>query len=249
MPTVKENLDFWSNYYWTESGDEWSEAWGNSDYVWYGTILPRLQYLLPASSILEIAPGFGRMTNYLRKYCDKLTVVDLAEKCIDACKNRFATDKHINYFVNDGKSLAMIPDKSINFIFSWDSLVHAEIDAVSSYIKEFSRILKPGGIGFIHHSNMGTYLVDDKLTVDNPHWRASNVSAKIFNELCLKYKIPCISQEIINWGGNILNDCFSLFINNKSFKPSIIRENNNFMDEIARLKNLFELYFISKKSQ
>ncbi len=137
MPTIEENLNAWSQYNWPDGGDEWSQAWGGTDYLWYGTIFPRLQYFLPTSYILEIAPGFGRMTNYLRKYCEKLIVVDLTEKCINACKERFATDTHIHYHVNDGKSLSMIPDKSIDFIFSWDSLVHAEADAIEGYINEF----------------------------------------------------------------------------------------------------------------
>jgi CheY-like chemotaxis protein len=41
-------------------------------------------------------------------------------------------EAHVTCFVNDGKSLAMLPDESVDFIFSYDSLVHAEADAVGS---------------------------------------------------------------------------------------------------------------------
>lgn len=247
MPTIEENLNAWSQYNWPDGGDEWSQAWGGTDYLWYGTIFPRLQYFLPTSYILEIAPGFGRMTNYLRKYCEKLIVVDLTEKCINACKERFATDTHIHYHVNDGKSLSMIPDKSIDFIFSWDSLVHAEADAIEGYINEFPRILKPNGFGFIHHSNIGSYVLNDKLSVENPHWRGLSVSAELFNNLCIKSGMSCISQEIVNWGGAILNDCFSVFTNKNSINSSTnIRENTNFMDEATRLKEISAQYSHNK---
>jgi hypothetical protein len=55
--------------------------------------------------------------------CDTLTVVDLNEKCISACKTRFAGVAHIRYHVNDGRSLSMVPDESVDFAVSFDSLV------------------------------------------------------------------------------------------------------------------------------
>ena len=36
--------------------------------------------------------------------------------------------RHATFVVNDGKSLAAVADGSINFAFSFDSLVHVEID-------------------------------------------------------------------------------------------------------------------------
>ena len=32
----------------------------------------------------------------------------------------------ISYFVNDGRSLAMVPERSVDFAFSFDSLVHVD---------------------------------------------------------------------------------------------------------------------------
>ena len=42
-----------------------------------GSILPRIARFLPAGSMLEIAPGHGRWTAYLREHCDTLAIVDL----------------------------------------------------------------------------------------------------------------------------------------------------------------------------
>ena len=35
-----------------------------------GTIFPRIRECLPVGTILEIAPGFGRWTHYLKDYCN-----------------------------------------------------------------------------------------------------------------------------------------------------------------------------------
>jgi ubiquinone/menaquinone biosynthesis C-methylase UbiE len=125
--------------------------------MWRKSIYPRIKRLLPAATILEIAPGFGRCTAYLKNHCERLVIVDLSPKCIEACKRRFANESNISYYVNDGKSLDMIADRSIDFVFSFDSLVHAQADVMEAYVKQLAVKLKPSGQGFIHHSNLGSY--------------------------------------------------------------------------------------------
>lgn len=140
MADVDINKKVWNeDYPWPQRGEEWSFSWGGADRQWYITILPRIHSFLPAETILEIAPGFGRWTQYLKEHCMHLIVVDLSEKCIEFCKKRFSQDSHISYHVNDGKSLAMIPDNSIDFAFSFDSLVHAEEDVIQSYLSGLAK--------------------------------------------------------------------------------------------------------------
>src|SRR4051812_41608893 len=135
MPTLDENIHMWKGRYgWEKYGEEWSQKWGGSEAQWFGSIHPRIHSFLPTTTILEIAPGFGRWTNYLKNYCEHLIVVDLAENCIRACKERFAGNSNISYYVNDGRSLEMIGDNTIDFVFSFDSLVHAESDVIQDYL-------------------------------------------------------------------------------------------------------------------
>jgi SAM-dependent methyltransferase len=158
MPTLEQNLESWNRTYdWAAEGEEWSKAWGGSESQWYGAIFPRVHAFLPSQTILEIGPGFGRWTNYLRAHAEQLIAVDMSQTCIDACRRRFGPDTNIRFHINDGKSLAMIPDRSIDFAFSFDSLVHAEADVVQGYLSQLAAKLKPNGSGFIHHSNLGQY--------------------------------------------------------------------------------------------
>jgi hypothetical protein len=60
MPTIEENLSQWSSYDWTSKGDEWSRAWGGTENLWFGSVLPRVNDLLPVADLTEIAPGFGQ---------------------------------------------------------------------------------------------------------------------------------------------------------------------------------------------
>lgn len=248
MGTIEENKNSWSHYDWSHSGDEWSSCWGGTDYLWWGTIFPRIHPFVPCGRVLELAPGYGRCTQYLKSMCCQLTLVDLVENCIEACKQRFELADNIDFHVNDGRSLNMIDDASIDFIFSWDSLVHAEADVMESYAAEFARILKPKGRGFIHHSNMGAHRDPQtgklKAGVENPHWRAESSSAELFRGFCESNNLICVSQEMIAWGGETMNDVFSYFTHqvNSPVKETRVIENPRFMEHASRVLELARLY-------
>ncbi len=252
MGAIDKNRDRWATYEWPERGDEWSFEWGGTPYLWYGTIFPRIQGFLPADSILEIAPGYGRCTQYLLTLCRALTVVDLSERCVKACQERFKASSHIRYVVNDGKSLNMIKSNSIDFVFSWDSLVHAEAEVLHSYLQYLSAILRPGGHGFFHHSHIGCHRDPEtgKLTVENRHWRAESMTGGIFRRYCNEVGLRCISQEIIGWGGDTLSDCLSLFKKEapRTHQDTVIFENRGFMNEAYRLKKIAQLFDPAKIS-
>ena len=107
--------------------------------------------------MLEIAPGYGRITQFLHPRCDRLTVVDLNETCISACRQRFARRPHITYNVNDGRSLAAAEDSAVDFALSFDSLVHADAHVIEGYLKQLATKLTADGVAVLHHSNAGAY--------------------------------------------------------------------------------------------
>ncbi len=249
MPSIDENRRTWDrDYDWAREGDEWSDAWGGVESQWYGTIYPRIQAFLPVPTILEIAPGHGRWTTFLKDLCRTLVVVDLSDRCVEACKRRFAQSPHLVYHVNDGRSLDMLDDSSIDFACSFDSLVHADRDALESYIGQLSRKLTPEGVGFFHHSNVGAFVDCEtgELTgsVRNLHWRSEDVSAASFAAMCGEAEMRCISQELVNWGTDFASDVFSVFVHAGSCRANqnLVVENLDFMDEAARLSALSALY-------
>ncbi len=237
---------FGRKYDWSNRGDEWSEPWGGTRYLWSITIFPRIQSLLPSTQILEIAPGFGRCTQFLKDFCDRLTVVDISERCIHACQERFRESGSISYHTNDGTSLDMIPDRSIDFVFSWDSLVHADNTVMEAYIKQLPRIMKPGGYGFIHHSNLAEYVDKNtgKLMREDPHSRDETMDSSLFLQYCNESGLHCLVQEKITWRCDYLNDCFSLITpGHDRLRPQYrLIENYHFMEEAKFAKFLSETY-------
>lgn len=260
MAGVEQNLSVWeTGWDWSTAGDEWSAWWGGTPALWHGALLPRIHGFVPAETILEIAPGFGRWTQYLKGLCDQLVVVDLAERCIEGCRQRFAGSANIEYHVNDGRSLEMVPDRSVDFVFSFDSLVHAEADVLEAYVSQLARKLKPDGVGFLHHSNSGRLrplaslaqrvpeqhrrrLVRGGVLPDIYAWRARSMTADRFVHQCAAVGLRCVTQEKINWEwGHYLMDALSTFTPRGSRwdRPLSVRGNPLFRAEARRMAELY----------
>ena len=233
---------------------------------WYGSLLPRIKVHIPTNSILEIACGYGRWTQYLKDQCEKLIAIDLSEECIQACKERFSESRNIQYHVNDGKSLDMILDGSIDFVFSFDSLVHVNEGVIEGYLSQLQRILNKEGVAFIHHSNLGEYhtaysrirripkleglLARVGVLEKSLGWRDPNVDACKVAVLAERHGLRCISQEIVPWNTKrLFIDCMSTITRNDSpmAMPNRIFKNANFMQEARNLLRLSPLYSPDKK--
>jgi SAM-dependent methyltransferase len=262
VPTVTENKAKWDGAYeWNEQGDEWSGPWGQTPFQWYATLLPRIHSLVPASTLVEIACGYGRWTQYLKDLCDRLVAVDLSQECIDACRQRFAGSSNIDYHVTDGKTLDMVADGSVDFVFSFDSLVHADLTVLDAYLEQMGRKLSPEGSAFIHHSNLGEYQAKYRTIRRVPkmegllitvgaidpflHWRDPGVSAPAVARMAEAHGLKCITQEIVHWRtDHAFIDCMSTIVRRGSRRdrqPRVVR-NDQFMAEARNAEQMSRLY-------
>jgi SAM-dependent methyltransferase len=269
MPSVEENRGYWGTLYeWSSLGDEWSAPWGGTETEWHATLLPRVRHFLPAGTVLEIGPGYGRWSGYLIDASDRYVGVDVAETCIASCRERFQGFEAAEFHVNDGRSFQMVDDASVDFAFSFDSLVHADADVIGDYLRELDRILSPGGIGFIHHSNLGEHLgalrrsraLGRMARILPPaqralnHWRitgwdhsrALSMTAQKFVFLCEGAGLVCVGQEIISWGPRAPRtiDCLSLVARANSHwaRPNVVVRNPHFMSEARSASALSRVF-------
>lgn len=185
---VELNLRKWETYDWGKEGEEWteSEAWKQaliSDVL--------MKYIQPSRKVLEIGPGAGRWTETLQKIAGRLLLADLSTRCIELCKQRFAQATHIEYFVTDGSSLSFIPDRSVDYVWSYDVFVHIGPRETERYLAEFSRILVSGGRGIIHHPREG----------GSPDGFRSSMTDKLFADMVAKSGMRVVAQ-ITSWGKN-----------------------------------------------
>jgi ubiquinone/menaquinone biosynthesis C-methylase UbiE len=136
------NRAIWNHWDWTAGGEEWKESLVRC-------VLRR--YIPSGVNVLEIGPSAGRWTEILQKDAVHLTSVDISETCVNLCREKFREAHNCTFLVTQGSDVAGVADQSIDAIWSFDVFVHINQAEVTNYVKEFRRVLRPGGSGVIHH--------------------------------------------------------------------------------------------------
>lgn len=228
MPDIEQNHRLWQEVHpWTDRGEAWSDPWGGSDAQWSATIAPRLRSFLPTGAVLEIAPGYGRWTKFLLRQCIAYHGVDLAQRCVTACQVRFGDTGRFD--VTDGLSLAMVPSEPLfDLVFSFDSLVHAEMSVFDAYVPQIMPRLAPYGVAFLHHSNLAA-LGD----VAADYWRGATVSADSVRHCVESAGGQVLRQEIVPCMETARLDCMTLFARPGDYdeRAAAVVTNDRFVEE------------------
>ncbi len=92
------------------------------------------------SLVLEIGCGTGLFTKELAETDNQIVAIDISEALIEKAKERVHT-RNVEFVVDNAYKTKFKPN-SYDFIVGSSSLHHLDVDLA---LKEFSRILKPGG--------------------------------------------------------------------------------------------------------
>lgn len=160
------------------------------------------------SNTVELAAGHGRNSAKLLPLARKLHLIDINVENISFLRRRFGNNPKIHYHANNGYSLPFLIKSSISFIYCFDAMVHFDSDVVRSYMREFARILMPGGCAFAHHSNYTGSPGGDLHC--NPGWR-NFMSQELFAHYAYKEGLGVIRQKKVDWKSDgTFIDCFTL---------------------------------------
>jgi ubiquinone/menaquinone biosynthesis C-methylase UbiE len=184
------NRAAWARWDWRQGGEEWtqSEEWKGSvvdDLL--GPIMPE------GGTILEIGPGAGRWTEFLLGRADRLILVDVTERALELCRERFGKAGQVQYVLSSGGDLPGVADRSVDGIWSFDVFVHVAPSDIASYLSEIGRVLRPGAVALIHHSGRPR---PDRSGREG--WR-SPMSARLFAGLARRRDLT-VERQFQRWG-------------------------------------------------
>lgn len=157
--------------------------------------------------VIDFAAGFGRNTHKLLEAGAKEVIaVDVNADCINRLTSEFP-GKSVRAVLVDGYDLAPLPERAATFLYTFDAMVHFDLEIVIAYLREFYRVLSPNSGALIHHSNYDGSPGSDFR--QNPHWR-NFMTAGVFRHIAMRSGFDVLQQAVFSWGEAKDSDCITV---------------------------------------
>jgi len=101
---------------------------------------------------LDFGCGLGRLTQSLPEVFDEVHGLDIALPMIEGARHYNKHGDRCHYHHNTRPDLQIIPDGCMDFVLSVLVLQHMQPRFTLAYLREFARVLRPGGLGFFQLS-------------------------------------------------------------------------------------------------
>lgn len=122
------------------------------------TLIKDLNLNVQFGTALDFGCGIGRATCALGRYYNKVYGVDISEKMISEAGKYFSKNKNIVFIQNTRDDLRCFENNQFDLIYSLITLQHIpDKNQIRSYLNEFIRILKPGGILYFQMPTISNY--------------------------------------------------------------------------------------------
>jgi SAM-dependent methyltransferase len=95
---------------------------------------------------LDFGCGVGRLTQALAAHFERVVGVDVSPTMRDLAERCNQHPAQVSYVANQAPDLRIFDDRSFDVIVSSIVLQHIQPDVARAYVREFLRLLRPGGI-------------------------------------------------------------------------------------------------------
>lgn len=95
---------------------------------------------------LDFGCGVGRLTQALCCHFERCDGVDIAQPMIDKARHHNAFGERCSFHVNHRPDLALFGDAEFDLVYSNIVLQHVPPREARAYVREFVRVLRPGGL-------------------------------------------------------------------------------------------------------
>ncbi len=137
---------------------------------------------------LDFGCGIGRLSNALSKYYKKVFGIDISDKMISDAKKIHKKNENIKFIKNTEPDLKIFEDEKFDLIYSLIVLQHIpKKKLIKSFLKEFIRISKKGGIIFFQLPSIKnrSYLFDNLLQIRGKIYHLA-IKAGFSRQFCFK---------------------------------------------------------------
>ena len=209
----------------------WDELWRDSDKIRRWSIpdyhfieyFKKIENSDEALNALDMGCGIGRHSEYLAERGFNVTAVDPSLSAIDYLQQK-CTEKNLQMEIVKGDLtwLKTVKENSFDLIVSWNVIYHNNLAELEDALKEFYRILTPGGSIFltlnsvnnIHYGKgieieKNTFIKQKKLDGDHPHHYSDKDEV---DKLLSGFKVLSLTEDEEEVGGKLFEDRWHWYI-------------------------------------
>jgi SAM-dependent methyltransferase len=95
---------------------------------------------------LDFGCGVGRLSQALAAHADEVIGLDIAPSMLEKARELDRSGSRVRFVLNQKPDLAIIATGSVDIVYSSLVLQHMPIELARGYLREFVRVLAPGGV-------------------------------------------------------------------------------------------------------
>lgn len=149
-------------------------------------------------SVLELGCGAARIGRELVSRCGQWIGVDISPNMIRVAERRLSGHDNVRLEVLNRTSLESIDSDSVDKAYSVAVLCHMDKEDLFLYLREFARVLKPGGLAYIETWNLADPVGWERWMYEVEFWGRSDHSQRkdvARNQFCVAEEFSLYAER------------------------------------------------------
>lgn len=159
-------------------------ALGRADVATAMAWLGRLGLPTRFERVLDFGCGVGRLSQALAGHADAVVGVDVAAPMLELARELDSTGR-CEFVLNESPDLRRFADASFDLVYSELVLQHLPARTVETYLAEFMRVLRPGGVAALQCTTSPLWTVKGAIWRLTPNWLI-----RLGQRVVLRYPAP-----------------------------------------------------------
>ena len=141
------NVDYWDGLARIKNYN--GVCWGfHTKEQFYGFTEP-VEDLKPYMKFLDFGCGPGRIVKTVAPHVQTYVGVDVSEGLLEMAREHHKSYSNVSFVKCNGTDLSCFEDNTFDYIYERLVFIHVPKEGIVKYIKEFFRVLRPGGFLYI----------------------------------------------------------------------------------------------------
>lgn len=119
---------------------------------------------------LDFGCGAGRLSQALAQHADEVIGLDVSAPMLETARSLDRSDGRCSFRLSADPDLRAFPDGSFDLVYTERVLQHLPRPVLETYLAEFVRVLRPGGVALLHCTTRPLWSVRGMIWRFAPSW-------------------------------------------------------------------------------